>query len=102
MVTLPRLRCPNCGKAMGPIKAQVIPPANTFEDCLRQCPRCLIGATNAKNPAKVKFIYVNPPQETPDTPPQDNTAQETPAEATPPEETPSPEVPPQDIPPQKP
>lgn len=66
MVTLPRLRCPNCGKNMGPIKAKVVPPANTFEDCLRQCPRCMIGASNAINPAKVKFIQGPlPPQDTP-------------------------------------
>jgi len=66
MITLPRLRCPNCGKNMGPVKAKEIPPAYKFEDCLRQCPRCLIGATNAINPAKVKFIQSGqPPQENP-------------------------------------
>ncbi|OGS12947.1 MAG: hypothetical protein A2285_00325 [Elusimicrobia bacterium RIFOXYA12_FULL_57_11] len=66
MITLPRLRCPNCGKNMGPVKAPEIPPANKFEDCLRKCSRCLIGATNAKNPAKVKYIYGDqPPQDPP-------------------------------------
>lgn len=42
---------------MGPVSAKEIPPANKFEECLRKCPRCNIGATNAKSPAKVKFIY---------------------------------------------
>ena len=67
IIKLPRLRCPNCGKGMGPVTAQAIPPANKFEDCLRQCPRCGIGATNAKSPAKVKYIYSDqqPPQESP-------------------------------------
>jgi hypothetical protein len=61
MVTLPRLRCPQCGKNMGPVKAKDVPPANKYEDCLRRCPRCLIGATNAKNPAKVKYIRADQP-----------------------------------------
>lgn len=98
MVILPRLRCPACGKAMGPVKAKEVPPANKFEDCLRQCPRCRIGASNAKNPAKVKYIYADttpaenpaadaPPAETPkaDTAPAENPkADTTPAENPPP------------------
>lgn len=68
MVTLPRLRCPDCGKAMGPIKAQKVPPANKYEDCLRQCTRCRIGATNAKSPAKVKYLRADQPPAPP--PPQ--------------------------------
>ena len=63
MVTLPRLRCPDCGKAMGPIKAKEVPPANKYEDCLRRCPNCRIGATNAKNPAKVKYLRDGQPAE---------------------------------------
>lgn len=63
MITLPRLRCPNCGKAMGPVSAKEIPPANKFEECLRRCEKCQIGASNAKNPAKVKFIHSDQPQE---------------------------------------
>ncbi len=46
---------------MGPVSAKEIPPANKFEECLRKCPRCNIGATNAKSPAKVKFIYGDQP-----------------------------------------
>lgn len=65
MPTLPKLRCPGCGKAMGPVTAGVIPPAEKYEDCLRRCPRCMIGATNAKNPAKVKFIHGQKPAEPP-------------------------------------
>ena len=66
MVILPRLRCPGCGKAMGPVKAKEVPPAEKFEDCLRRCPRCLIGASNAKNPAKVKFIHGQQPAPAPE------------------------------------
>ena len=65
MPTLPSLRCPGCGKAMEQITANVIPPANTYNDCLRRCPKCGIGATNAKNPAKVKFLQADPPQDSP-------------------------------------
>ena len=61
MSILPKLRCPNCGKAMGPVTASIIPPAETFEDCLRRCHICRIGATNAKNPAKVRFIQGEQP-----------------------------------------
>lgn len=75
MVTLPRLRCPDCGKAMGPVKAKEVPPANKYEDCLRRCEKCRIGATNAKNPAKVKYIRDGQPVEP---------AEPTPAEPTPP------------------
>ena len=53
---------------MGPVTAKEIPPANKFEECLRKCPRCNIGATNAKSPAKVKFIYGDQPPAKPDKP----------------------------------
>ena len=65
MPTLPSLRCPGCGKAMAQVTADIIPPAVSYDDCLRRCPECLIGATNAKNPAKVKYIQGDKPQETP-------------------------------------
>ena len=61
VIKLPRLRCPNCGKSMGPVTANSIPRANTYEECLRKCTRCLIGATNAISFAKVKFIQAPPP-----------------------------------------
>lgn len=67
MITLPKVRCPGCGKALGPVTAKEIPPANTYDECLRRCPRCKIGISNAKNPAKVKFIRSDqPPDPTPD------------------------------------
>lgn len=53
---------------MGPVSAREIPPANKFEECLRKCPRCQIGATNAKNPARVKFIYGDQPPSKPEQP----------------------------------
>ena len=65
MTILPKIQCPGCGKSMSAVTAEVIPPANTFRDCLRRCLKCGIGATNAKNPAKVKFIQDDLPPETP-------------------------------------
>lgn len=78
MVILPKLRCPGCGKSIGPIKAKEVPPANKYEDCLRRCLRCGIGATNAKNPAKVKYIHAGLPPGAPprEIPPQDTPARE--------------------------
>lgn len=42
-----------------------VPPANTYDECLRRCPRCGVGATNAKNPAKVKYIQSDRPRDLP-------------------------------------
>jgi len=64
MAFLPKLRCPGCGKTIHGVNAGEIPPAEKFEDCLRRCNKCKIGASNAKNPAKVKFIHANPPGDT--------------------------------------
>lgn len=60
MVILPKVRCPGCGKLMAEARAKEVPPAVKLSDCLRRCPRCNIGATNAKNPLKVKFIFPPP------------------------------------------
>ncbi|PIU18401.1 MAG: hypothetical protein COT18_10635 [Elusimicrobia bacterium CG08_land_8_20_14_0_20_59_10] len=60
MVKLPKVRCPGCGKFMAAVAVKVVPPANKLEDCLRRCAKCDIGATNAKSPAKVKFIFPPP------------------------------------------
>lgn len=60
IIILPKIRCPGCGKLMDSVKAAEIPPANTLEDCLRRCKKCNIGASNAKNPLKVKFIFPAP------------------------------------------
>jgi hypothetical protein len=68
MVELPHLRCPGCGAHLGPVKSRHIPIAEKFEDCLRRCEKCHIGATNAKNPAKVKFIRPGQPQQPPEPP----------------------------------
>ena len=61
MVILPKLRCPGCGKNMDSVTAEIIPPAVRYDDCLRRCPDCRIGATNAKSPAKVKYIQDTAP-----------------------------------------
>jgi hypothetical protein len=68
---------------MGPVKAANVPPAITYEDCLRKCTRCLIGATNAKSPAKVKFIRAGQAQAKPAAPEQ---AAPQPQKDTPPEQ----------------
>jgi hypothetical protein len=68
MPTLPSLRCPGCGKNIAAVTVHSIPPAVTYDDCLRRCPECKIGATNAKNPAKIKYIQADKPQDT--NPPQ--------------------------------
>jgi hypothetical protein len=65
MTILPKIQCPGCGKNMASVTSDVIPPANSFEDCLRRCVKCGIGATNAKNPAKVRFIQSDTPPELP-------------------------------------
>ena len=57
MITLPPIRCPGCGRMMPQVKAREVPQANTYRDCLRHCTHCRIGATNAKNSSKVKFIH---------------------------------------------
>lgn len=72
------VRCKGCGKHLGPVKARNIPLAEKFEDCLRRCERCRIGATNAKNPAKVKFIQGPKPPEAPAQVPPQETPQEPP------------------------
>lgn len=51
---------------MKSVKAAEVPPAEEYNDCLRRCPKCGIGASNAKNPAKVKFYMAERPGE--DTP----------------------------------
>ncbi|OGR66862.1 MAG: hypothetical protein A2081_03050 [Elusimicrobia bacterium GWC2_61_19] len=79
---------------MGPIKAKEVPPANTYDECLRRCPRCRIGATNAKSFSKIKFIYADgvPKPPTQATPPQEAAEQDAAPE----------EAAPQDAPPDKP
>ncbi len=75
MPFLPRLRCPKCGKTIHGIDAKEVPPAEKYEDCLRHCNKCRIGASNAKNPAKVKFIQGEP---LPPAPPQEPPATQAP------------------------
>ncbi|MBI5744132.1 MAG: hypothetical protein HY952_06255 [Elusimicrobia bacterium] len=85
MPFLPRLRCPACGRTIHGIDAKVVPPAEKYEDCLRRCTRCHIGASNAKNPAKVRFIQgpkpaapaEPPPAEQPPPVPQPGSAEPT-------------------------
>ncbi len=48
---------------MGQVTVKTVPPANSYRDCLRRCRKCRIGATNAKNPAKVRFLRAETPPE---------------------------------------
>lgn len=59
MPFLPRLLCPGCGKTIHGVNAKEVPPAEKYEDCLRRCGKCRIGASNAKSQAKVKFYYAD-------------------------------------------
>ncbi len=87
MPFLPRLLCPKCGKTIHGVNAKEVPPAEKYEDCLRRCNKCRVGASNAKNPAKVKFFYGEPrPEKT--APQQPPTAPETPAPQEAPKEPP--------------
>lgn len=89
---------------MGPISAKEIPPATKYDECLRRCPRCKLGATNAKNPAKVKYFHSDQP---PGTPPQEIKPrgvllQEAQSQEIQPQETPSEKPAPQEPKPQEP
>ena len=37
-----------------------LPAATSFESCIRQCVDCKVGASNAQDPAKTTYIYLNP------------------------------------------
>jgi hypothetical protein len=80
---------------MGPVKAAEIPPALKYEDCLRRCDRCGIGATNAKAFAKIKYIFKDPSKYPhgqdvrQEEPPQDGPQQEEPQRIEPPQDGPS-------------
>src|SRR5262249_43128803 len=57
----PSLICPSC---TGPIAAVAcldpVPAATSFNDCLRRCKPCGIGASNAADPRMVTYIYRDP------------------------------------------
>jgi hypothetical protein len=58
---LPSLVCPSCS---GPIAAveclDPVPKAMGFDDCLRRCAPCEIGASNASDRQVVTYIYRDP------------------------------------------
>jgi len=54
MVELPHLRCPGCGAHLQPVKSRHIPLAEKYEDCLRRCERCRIGAITPEERAAVR------------------------------------------------
>ncbi len=61
MPQLQSLICPNC---RGPIPsvdyAGLSPTATQFDDCLRKCDACGVGASNAADPEAVTYIYRDP------------------------------------------
>lgn len=63
---LPNLNCPVCGGTMEGVtvvgSARV---ATEYKDCLRECAKCGVGASNARNPSAVTFIFREPIQSIP-------------------------------------
>lgn len=61
MTHLPSLICPECHDSIA--SADFLgraPTATRFEDCLRRCESCRVGASNAADPGSVTFIHDDP------------------------------------------
>lgn len=55
------LFCPKCHGAMAGVNLSSPPSAATcYEDCLRRCEVCGVGASNAANPETVTYIHRSP------------------------------------------
>lgn len=58
---LATLSCPKCHGPMVGVNSLTSPPAATsYEDCLRRCDACGMGASNAANPDTVTYIHRSP------------------------------------------
>lgn len=67
MVALPSLVCPSCQGEMSAVAMEgKAPVATAFDDCLRSCQGCGIGASNAADPAQVTYIHHYPLQNIPE------------------------------------
>ncbi len=61
MPRLPEVKCPKCNETMGQTDlSSAVRTARRYEDCLRECESCEIGASNAKELQSVTFICKDP------------------------------------------
>lgn len=61
MPQLPSLICPNCHGPISSVESiDRAPMATQFDDCLRRCEPCEIGASNAADPDAVTYIHRDP------------------------------------------
>lgn len=61
MPQLPSLICPSCHLPIACVEsAGKVPVATQFDDCLRHCEPCAIGASNASDRGAVTFIHRDP------------------------------------------
>lgn len=61
MPQLPSLICPSCHLPIAGVEsAGKVPVATQFDDCLRRCEPCGIGASNASDRGAVTFIHRDP------------------------------------------
>jgi hypothetical protein len=61
MSQLPALICPFCHRSIAGIECPgQVSPARRFDDCLRRCERCGIGASNTADSKAVTFICRDP------------------------------------------
>ena len=64
---LPALICPRCHFPIAAVRPILkIPTTTRYEDCLRRCEICEIGASNAANPEAVTYICLDPLQNIPE------------------------------------
>ena len=61
MPQLPSLKCPGCSRPIAATESiDRAPIATQFDDCLRRCEPCGIGASNAADPEAVTYIHRDP------------------------------------------
>jgi hypothetical protein len=61
MPRLPEVNCPKCNETLRQVDVSgAVRVARTYENCLRKCEKCEIGASNAKEPQSVTFICKDP------------------------------------------
>jgi len=61
MPELPSVTCPRCQRPLAAVKTfDKIIVTRKFEDCLRRCEPCGVGASNAADPNRVTYIHRDP------------------------------------------
>jgi hypothetical protein len=71
MPELPAIMCAGCGRTVGPVayvpETKGGPPtASSFDSCLRSCPDCNLGYSNASDPGRAVLIHRDPLQNIPE------------------------------------